>query len=155
VRRRAPDVFVEIGPMSATVEAAMIPARVGAAVTTAFTVVAMLLGGLGVYGLVAFSVAQRMRELGVRKAIGATTADLVRLVLGEHVALTATGLAVGAVAGVLGAMLLRSFIAGVSPLDPITLAGTVVVIGGATLVASALPALRAAVVNPLIVLRDS
>jgi predicted permease len=155
VRRRAPDVFVEIGPMSATVEAAMIPARVGAAVTTAFTVVAMLLGGLGVYGLVAFSVAQRMRELGVRKAIGATTADLVRLVVGEHVALTATGLAVGAVAGVLGAMLLRSFIAGVSPLDPITLAGTVVVIGGATLVASALPALRAAVVNPLIVLRDS
>jgi predicted permease len=154
-QRRAPDVFVEIGPMRRTVETAMIPARVGAAVTTAFTVVAMLLASLGVYGLVAFSVAQRTRELGVRKAIGATTTDLIRLVVGENIALTLTGLAAGAVVGVLGATVLRTFIAGVSPLDPITLIGTAVLICGATAVASALPAMRAAVVNPLIVLRDS
>ena len=97
----------------------------------------------------------RMRELGVRKAIGATTADLIRLVVGENIALTMTGLAAGAVVGVLGATVLRTFIAGVSPLDPITLISTAVLISGSTVVASALPAFRAAVVNPLIALRDS
>ena len=155
VRRRAPDVFVEITPMSATVATAMIPARVGAVVTTAFTAIAILLAGLGVYGLVAFNVAHRRRELGVRKAIGATTADLIRLVVGENIGLTAIGLGAGGLVGVLGGMVFRSFIAGVSPLDPITLAGTAIVICSATLVASALPALRAAAANPLMVLKDS
>jgi ABC-type antimicrobial peptide transport system permease subunit len=100
-------------------------------------------------------VAQRTREIGLRKAIGARTSDLIRLIVGENVALALTGLAVGMVVGVLGANVLRTFIAGVSPTDPVTLGATGMLVCGAALAASALPAMRAAVVNPLVVLRDS
>ncbi len=155
MRRLAPDVFVDISPMAETISVAVLPARIGAAVTAAFGLVAMLLSALGVYGLVAFSVAQRTREIGLRKAIGARTSDLIRLIVGENVVLALTGLGAGMVVGVLGANVLRTFIAGVSPADPITLGATGMLVCGAALAASALPAMRAAVVNPLVVLRDS
>jgi putative ABC transport system permease protein len=155
MRRRAPDVFVDITPMADTVSLAVLPARIGAAITAAFGAVAMILAALGIYGLVSFSVAQRTREIGLRKAIGAGPDDLVRLIVGENILLTVAGLAAGMVLGVLGAIVLRTFIAGVSPMDPVTLAGTALVVCAATLVASALPAMRAALVNPLVVLRDS
>jgi putative ABC transport system permease protein len=155
VRREAPDVFVDVRPMAETVAGALLPARIGAFVTASFGAVAILLAALGVYGLVAFSVAQRTREIGVRKAIGADSWDLVRLVVGENLLLALTGLAAGMVLGVLGANFLRTFIAGVSPMDPITLAATATLVCAAALVASAFPAARAALVNPLIVLRDA
>jgi putative ABC transport system permease protein len=97
-------------------------------------------GPLGVYGLVAFSVAQRTREMGLRKALGANTSDLIRLVIGEDILLTLTGFVVGGLLGVLGANMLRTFIAGVSPMDPVILVGAAVLVVGAALVASALPA---------------
>ena len=81
----------------------MVPARVGAWVTASFGIVAMSLAALGVYGLVAFSVVQRTREIGVRKAIGAGTWDVVRLIIGENMLLTLTGLGAGMLIGVLGA----------------------------------------------------
>jgi putative ABC transport system permease protein len=115
----------------------------------------MSLAALGVYGLVAFNVAQRTREIGLRKAVGARTSDLVRLVVGENLLLTVTGLAAGIGLGVLGANVLRTFIAGVSPMDPITLVATAMLVCGAALVTSALPAIRAALVSPLVVLRDA
>jgi putative ABC transport system permease protein len=155
VQRRAPDVFVDITPMVETVSTAALPARVGAVVTAASGVVAMSLAALGVYGLVAFNVAQRTREIGLRKAVGARTSDLVRLIVGENMLLTVTGLAAGIVLGVLGANVLRTFIAGVSPMDPITLVATAMLVCGAALVTSALPAIRAALVSPLVVLRDA
>jgi predicted permease len=155
MRRRAPDVFVDITPMADTMSAAVLPARIGAGVTGAFGIVAMLLAALGVYGLVAFSVVQRTREIGVRKAIGASAPDLIRLIIGENIALTLTGFAAGMAVGVLGAILLRTFLAGVSPVDPVTLTATAVLVCGAALAASALPAIRASLVNPLIVLRDA
>jgi predicted permease len=155
MQRLAPDVFAEIRPMTDIVSVAVLPARIGAAIAGAFGIVAMLLASLGVYGLVAFSVAQRTREMGVRKAMGAGTADLLRLVIGENLALAVTGLAAGLVLGASGATLLRTFIAGVSPADPMTLLGAAMLVIGAALVASGLPALRAARVNPLVVLRDA
>jgi predicted permease len=155
MQRQAPDVFVDIAPMAETVSAAALPARIGASVTGAFGVVAMLLAALGVYGLVAFSVAQRTREIGLRKAIGADTSHLIRLVVGENIWLTLAGFVAGLVFGVLGANVLRSFISGVSPMDPITLVGAAVLVGAASAMASAVPAVRAALVNPLVALRDS
>jgi ABC-type antimicrobial peptide transport system permease subunit len=154
MQRRAPDVFVDISPMADTMSVAVLPARVGAALTAAFGVVAMLLAALGVYGLVAFSVVQRTREIGLRKAIGARTSDLIRLIVGENIVLAMSGFAAGVVLGVLGANVLRTFIAGVSPTDPVTLGATGLLVCGTTLVASALPAMRAALVNPLVALRD-
>jgi predicted permease len=154
MRRRAPDMFVDIAPMEETVSIAVVPARIGAWATASFGVVAMLLAALGVYGLVAFSVAQRTREIGLRKAIGADSWDVVRLIVGENMLVTLAGLAAGTLAGLLGASVLRTFIAGVSPADPITLLTSAVVVCSAALVASALPAARAALVNPLVVFRD-
>jgi predicted permease len=155
VRRRAPGVFADITTLDDTVATAMVPARVGALVTSAFGVVAMLLAALGVYGLVAFSVAQRTREIGLRKAIGADTRDLVSLIVGENLLLTLVGFAAGMLLGVLGANVLRTFIAGVSPMDPIVLAASAILVCGAALVASAVPAARAALVSPLVVFRDA
>jgi predicted permease len=155
VRRRSPGVFVDVTTLEDTVATAMVPAQVGAWVTSAFSVVAMSLAALGVYGLVAFSVAQRTREIGLRKAIGAGTWDLVRLIVGENLLLTLVGFAGGMLLGVLGAHVLRTFIAGVSPMDPIALAASAILVCGAALAASALPAARAALVSPLVVFRDA
>jgi predicted permease len=155
VRRAAPDVFVDVSSMTDVLSVAVFPARVGAAVTGAFGILAMLLAALGVYGLVAFNVAQRTAEIGVRKVVGARAIDLVRLIVSENAALAAIGLAAGLGVGSLGANLLRSFITDVSPIDPLTLSGTAVLVMGVTLAASASPALRAVRVDPLVVLRDA
>jgi predicted permease len=155
MRRRSPDVFVDVTPMEDTVAMALVPARVGAWVTGAFGLVAMSLAALGVYGLVAFSVAQRTREIAVRKAVGADTWDVVRLIIGESMLLALTGLVGGMLPGVLGAIVLRTFIAGVSPMDTITLAASTILVCGTALVASALPAIRAALAHPLVVFRDA
>jgi putative ABC transport system permease protein len=155
LRRLAPAVSAHFSPMSDVLSVAVFPARVGAAVSGAFGALAMVLAALGVYGLVAFSVAQRTTEIGVRKAIGAKPTDLVRLILSENVLLAGSGLVVGLGLGTLGANLLRSFITGVSPIDPLTLAGTAMLVMVVALLASASPVLRALRVSPLVVLRDS
>ena len=155
LRRLAPDVFADFSPMTDVLSVAVFPARVGAAVTGAFGALAMLLASLGVYGLVAFSVAQRTAEIGVRKVVGARTADIVRLILSENVMLAVIGLGVGLGVGTLGATLLRSFITEVSPMDPLTLAGTAALVTAVALAASAWPVLRAVRVSPLVVLRDA
>ena len=116
--------------------------------------VAMLLAALGIYGLVSFSVVQRTREIGVRKAVGARTQDIVQLVVGGNAMLLAAGLCVGLGAGVLGAIGLRGFLTGVAPMDVVTLASASAVVAGAALLASLVPALRAARVDPLVALRD-
>ena len=102
VRQAAPDVFVDVSPMTDVLSVAVFPARVGAVVTGAFGILAMLLAALGVYGLVAFNVAQRTAEIGVRKVVGARAIDLVRLIVSENAALAAVGLGVGLGVGTTG-----------------------------------------------------
>jgi putative ABC transport system permease protein len=104
---------------------------------------------MGIYGLVALTVAQRTREIGVRRAVGSTTSEIVALVVSGSAKPVAIGLVVGLALGTLGALALRSFIVGVSPVDPLTITATAVIVIGTTLAASALPALRAARVDPL------
>ena len=154
MRQLAPDVMVDVEPMTEAVAVAVVPAQIGAAATGVFGVVAMLLAALGVYGLVSFSVVQRTREIGVRKAVGAGTRDIVRLVVMGNTRLMTTGLALGLGAGVLGAMALRGFLTGVAPMDPVTLVSASGIVAGAALLASLVPALRAARVDPLVALRD-
>jgi predicted permease len=155
LQRLAPDVFVDFSPMTDVLSVAAFPARVGAAVTGAFGALAMVLAALGVYGLVAFSVAQRTAELGVRKVIGARSIDLVRLILSETMTLAGIGLVIGLGLGALSAILLRTFITDVSPIDPLTLAGSALLVMGVALAASASPALRAVRISPVVVLRDA
>jgi ABC-type antimicrobial peptide transport system permease subunit len=133
----------------------MMPARVGAIVTGAFAGIAVLLATMGLYALIAFSVAQRTREIGIRKALGATPIEVVRLVLQQSVLVVAAGLAVGVLLGVAGGKALATLTVGVSPSDPLTLVITMAVVLGTAVVSSIVPALRAARADPLVALRES
>jgi len=155
LQRLAPELAVEIEPMTEAVAVAVLPARIGAAATTAFAMLAVFLSALGVYGLISYAVVQRRREIGVRKALGAGTKDIIRVVVGGTTRLTATGLACGLGAGLLGGLALRGFIFGVSPFDLFTYIGATTVVMTAAILASALPAMSAARVDPMITLRDT
>jgi putative ABC transport system permease protein len=147
--RLDPTAFVDVRQMTDAVAVALVPAQVGAALTSGFGALGTLLAMMGIYGLVAFTVAQRTRELGIRKAVGATSADIVRLVVAGSAVPVGIGLVSGLGLGTLGAVALGSLIVGVSPVDPLAIAATTVLVVGTTLTASALPALRAARVDPL------
>jgi predicted permease len=148
-----PDLVVDVKPMTEMVSVAILPSQIGAALTAACGILAALLAMMGIYGLVALSVAQRTREIGIRKAIGAGTADIVRVVVRGTVGSVAVGYGLGALLGSLGAIALGGFIVGVSPIDPITLIATGVAVLATAIAASALPALRASRVDPLVALR--
>jgi ABC-type antimicrobial peptide transport system permease subunit len=153
LRRLAPTAAPDIKAMTAAVAVATIPARVGAFLTGAFGVLAAFLAALGIYGLVSFNVAQRQREIGVRKAIGAGTTRIISLIVGGTAVLAASGLAVGLIAAVAAGQLLRGLMVEVSPADPLTLAGVVLLVAASSLAASLGPALRAARIDPLATLR--
>ena len=154
MQRLAPGVAVDIEAMTDAVGAAVVPARIGAAATGALGVVAMLLAVLGVYALVANVVVQRTEEIGIRKAVGARTADILRLIVGSIARTTALGLAIGMIVGGAGATLMGGFIFGVSPGDPVTFGAVALLVMGSAIMASLIPALRCARVDPLLALRN-
>jgi len=148
------DGHIELRPMADVVSVAMMPARVGAFVTTAFAAVAVLLATMGIYALISFSVAQRTREIGVRKALGAKPVEIVRLIAGQSLLLVAAGLSLGLLIGVGGGHALASLTVGVSPGDPLTIAIAAGLVLSAALLSSGVPALRAARSDPLLALRQ-
>jgi ABC-type antimicrobial peptide transport system permease subunit len=149
-----PGASVDVESMSDAVAVAVLPARVGAIATGVFGALAVALATFGVYGLVSFTVIQRTREIGIRRAIGATAADVVRLVVRHHATVVGAGLAIGLTMGVLGGTVLRAFLAGVGPTDPLALVGAAILVGGSALAASTLPALRVTRIDPMAALRD-
>jgi len=118
-----------------------------------FAVLALLLGAAGLYGVIAYSVSRRTREIGVRMALGARPGTVYRLILKEAGWLIATGIAIGLVCSVAAATLLRDLLFGVRAADPATLAAVAAVLGISALLASYIPARRAASVNPVDALR--
>ena len=154
VQRIAPRAIVQFRSMSDATAVARMPARVGAAVTGAFAGVAVLLSALGIYGLVAYVVVQRTREIGVRKAIGAGTWDILRMVLRSSLVTAAAGLLIGLGVAVAAAPALGGLIVGVSPADPAAFGTAAAVVALAVLAASAIPAWRAARVDALSALRQ-
>ncbi|MFW6202129.1 MAG: FtsX-like permease family protein [Gemmatimonadota bacterium] len=114
---------------------------------------ALLLGGVGLYGVVSYTVGRRTREIGLRVALGARTADVRRMVVREGAAVAAIGLALGAPAALLLSRLLDSLLFEVSPTDPFTLVLTAALLFGVALLASDLPARRAARLDPVTALR--
>jgi predicted permease len=118
-----------------------------------FAALALVLGVVGLYGVVAYSVSQRTREIGVRMALGAQRASVYQLILKEAGRLTALGIAFGLAGAIAAAMLMRGLLFGVSSWDVPTLAGVAVVLGVSSLLASYIPARRAARVDPIVALR--
>ena len=144
----------EVVLMTDAVSAALGGPRFAARVFSAFAVVALLLAGLGLYGLVAYSVGRRTREIGVRVAVGARPSDVSRLVLGEGLKLGLFGLALGLAASLGGARLLSKLLFGVGPTDALTLFAASALLIAIALGASALPARRALRVQPAVALRQ-
>jgi ABC-type antimicrobial peptide transport system permease subunit len=113
-----------------------------------FAVIAMSLGGVGIYGVAAYAVNQRRRELGVRLALGASPGSLFRLVVGEGLVLVVTGSVLGVVGALASVRVLRTMLFGVAPSDPLSLSAGPAMLALVAVAALALPAARAALVDP-------
>jgi putative ABC transport system permease protein len=119
----------------------------------AFGLVSLVLSVVGVYGVMAYSVAQRTRELGIRKALGADQGRIVKYVVGHGLIISTLGVAVGVLGAIAAAGVLQSYLYNLAPRDPWTFIIAALVLGTASMLACLVPALRAARVDPLIALR--
>ncbi|HEY3740459.1 MAG TPA: ABC transporter permease, partial [Bryobacteraceae bacterium] len=119
-----------------------------------FSIGALLLASIGLYGVMSHSVARRSNEIGVRMALGAESASIRSMILKESLVMLAAGLAVGAPASLAASRAVRSQLFGVSPFDPLTLVVATLVIAAVSLLAGSLPAWRASKVDPMTALRD-
>ena len=115
---------------------------------------AILLAAVGLYGVLAYAVARRSREFGLRMALGARAGNLLRQVLGEGLGLVAIGVTVGLVAALSVTRLLARFLYGISPTDPVTFAWTPVVMLLVAMIACLVPAMRATRVDPIKALKQ-
>jgi predicted permease len=129
------------------------PRRFNTAVIASFGLAAVLLAGLGIYSIVAFSVASRVQEMAIRIALGSQRGDILRLVLISGVKLAVLGAVIGLAGAAAAASLVRSFLFHVSPFDPGVLVLAAIAVFALALVASAMPARRAAAVDPIQALR--
>jgi predicted permease len=127
--------------------------KLNTALLGVFATMALLLAGIGIYGVVSFSVAQRTQEIGVRMALGAQPSDVFRLVLREGATLAAVGALVGLVAAAGATSVIKSWLFGIERGDVLTFIGTAVVVVALALIASYVPARRATRVDPLLAMR--
>lgn len=154
MRELAPDVpLYDVKPLPQLVREATARERLISISLVAFGALGLVLAALGVYGVLSFSVAQRTREVGVRMALGARAADVVRLVVGQGLVMVAAGLGVGVALALALTRTLRGVLFGVTPNDPLTLAAVAVLLVGVAVVAAIVPAGRAARVDPMVALR--
>lgn len=154
VRSIDPDIPLEnVMTMEARLSASVAQPRFYAVLLGGFAALALALAIVGVYGVLAYSVRQRRREIGVRMAVGADAENIVRLVMRQGAAMIATGLAVGLLAAFLTSQAVSTLLFGVTARDPMVFATAVVVLGCVGLLACYLPARNAARIDPLEVLR--
>jgi len=154
---RSVDKEQPVGPvlsMDERLSESMVRRRYSVTLLSAFGITAVLLAAVGLYGVLAFIVSQRRREIGVRIALGATPRDVVADVLGEGLRLAAAGMAAGLVLAIVVTRLMAALLFGISPTDVATFAGAAALLAAIAILASLVPALRASRVDPLVALRD-
>jgi len=127
--------------------------RLAMMLLSVFSLLALVLSAIGIYGVISYLAGQRAKEIGVRMAMGATSADVLRLVLGEGMRLTLVGVGIGVVAALGLTRLITKMIYGVGATDPITFAVVAILLTGVALFACYIPARRAMRVDPIIALR--
>lgn len=128
--------------------------RVTASLLGLFAGLALLIAATGIGGIMALSVSQRVREIGIRMALGAAPSGILRMLIGQGLSLTLIGVGIGVAGSIALTRLLKSFLFEVTPSDPATFAGVAIVLLGSALVAMLIPARRAASVDPNIALRS-
>jgi ABC-type antimicrobial peptide transport system permease subunit len=125
-----------------------------ALLASVFAALALALAAVGIYGVVAYAVAQRTSEIGVRMALGAGRRDVFALVIGDGLRLTAAGLVVGMLAAAAASVSIESLLFGVAPIDPLTFGVMTAALVATSAIACVVPASRAARVEPMAALRD-
>jgi putative ABC transport system permease protein len=144
----------DVTPMRRVVLSALSPQSATAQMLAAAAIVALFMAAAGTYGVMAYSVAQRTQEIGVRVALGASPYAILRLVLGQALTLAGAGVVLGVVGALAMGRGMRAILAGTDASDPVTIGGVALVLGGVALVASYVPARRAARVDPMVALRS-
>jgi len=147
-------VIMTIQPLSASVAATLFPARAAAVLVGTFGLLALALAAVGLYGVIAYSVSRRTREIGIRIALGAEPRSVLRLVLRQGLALVAMGVALGGAAAVWASRLVASSLYGGGAADPVAYLSAAALLAGVAAVANVVPALRAARVDPMVALRQ-
>ncbi|MGH9939236.1 MAG: FtsX-like permease family protein, partial [Blastocatellia bacterium] len=158
IRRQAqavdPTVAVDrIAPMRELLSDSLAQRRFTMLLLGAFALVALLLASVGVYGVMAYSVTQRTREIGMRLALGAQRGDVLRLVMKQGLKLASVGVAIGMLVSFVSARLMKDLLFGVSATDPLTFVAIALLLTAAALLACWIPARRAAKVDPMVALR--
>ena len=145
--------IVSIEPLAQTRAESLEARRFNLVLLGALASLALILAGVGIYSVMSYAVTQRTSEIGIRMALGAESSDVFRLVVGQAVKLVGIGLAAGLVIALAGSRVMRSLLYGVTPTDPWTYVAICAVIATIALVASYVPAARAARVDPLVAIR--
>jgi predicted permease len=144
----------DVATMTQRLRSVLAPQLVGAGLLGAFGVLALIVAAIGIYGVVAYAVSQRTREIGIRMALGARSASVLGLVVRGNVAFVAVGIPIGIALGLMLARAMARFLYGIRPTDPLTVAVTsftILVVGA---LAAFVPARRAVRIDPLIALRS-
>lgn len=154
VSRIAPGTpFSNVSTMEQRISQSVEQSRFTTMLLTAFSIVALLLASIGIYGVLSYSVTQRNREIGIRMAIGAQRGDVLKMVVAHGMKLTCIGVVLGLVGALCTTRMISSLLYQVTPTDPTVLGAVVVLVAGIALFASYLPARRASGVDPLVAFR--
>jgi ABC-type antimicrobial peptide transport system permease subunit len=145
--------LTHVSTMTEVVSESEAPRRFNTVLVSAFALAAVILAVLGIYGVIAFSVTARVQEMAIRMALGAERGRIVRLVLNSGLKLAAVGCTLGLGGAAAASGLLRAFLYGVSPFDPLVMALAAAAVFLLTILAAAMPARRAAAVDPIRALR--
>ena len=155
VREMNPNLPVtEALPLSDITALGTIPQRIAAAIAGTLGIVGLLLAAIGIYGVTAFAVSRRTREIGIRMALGADRGDVMRLILRQGATLAGIGILIGVGVAAVGGQVIRSLLYGISGMDPLTFGGACGLFLAVALVATYIPARRALRVDPMVALRS-
>jgi putative ABC transport system permease protein len=142
-----------ITPLTQLVSQTLSQSRFNTGLLGAFASIAIILAAVGIYGVIAYNVAQRTREIGIRMALGAQRQQMLRMILRQSLTMAAIGIGVGLVGAFAATRLLRALLFGIGTMDLLTYGAVVLLLGLAAFVAGLLPARRAMKIDPVIALR--
>jgi putative ABC transport system permease protein len=143
----------DVRPLEEVISKSIVKPRSTMLMLAAFAGIALILGAVGIYGVVSYTVAERTREIGIRMAVGAQTSDVIRMVIGHGMKLTLTGVTIGLIGSYAVTRIMSGMLYGVSATDPYVFLAVALVLAAVALLACYIPARRATRVDPMIALR--